>query len=124
MSTEPNRDPSPATDPILGVPGESADPDLVTSSPMEPADDDQQAPPVARQRAELADTVDALHDRFDVRERARAEASARTDQVKQTVGENQNVIIGVLGALGLAAVVATVARLRRKSRERGAAGCR
>ncbi|MCF8587169.1 deoxyuridine 5'-triphosphate nucleotidohydrolase [Gordonia liuliyuniae] len=111
MSTDPNNDP------ILGS-TDDVDPDLATTSPIEPVDDTPAPPqPAAQQRAELADTVDALHDRLDVRRRAIDEASVRTDQVKEQAVEHKNTLLGVAGGVGAVAVLVIVARRRRSDRQ-------
>lgn len=107
MTTSPGNDPIPAASDAGGV-----DPDLATSSPIKPVADDP--PSVPEQRAELAETIDALHDRLDVRERARAEASARADQIKTQATEHRAALAGVAGATIAGVVVLAVRRRRRR----------
>ncbi len=105
----------PDEDPILGISlDDSADPDLTTASPVKPVDEEPEPPPVAEQRAELAETVDALHDRLDVRQRAADEASAVNDQIKYQAAEHRTALIGAAGAVLATAVLVVVLRRRRR----------
>lgn len=129
MTNEPTNNPSPhhamratAEDPISRAAyPESVDPDLTTTSPATPVDDREPSghnpPPIAEQRAELAETVDALTARLDVRERARTEAVARADQLKRQASEHQGLVAGSICALGVAAVLTVIGRRRHQHKK-------
>lgn len=118
-----DRPPGTTGDPVIDAgTTDAADPDLATASPIEEDasdDDDLELPSVVDQRAELAETVDALSDRFDVRERARAEAAAQADHLTQQASEHRTAILGVLGAVGGAAVLLLIRRRRRRREDAG-----
>lgn len=74
-----------------------------------------QTTPVEEQRAELAETVDALTQKLDVPTRVKSAAtdSAHTAQVKAK--DNQQVLVAS-GAVGLSAIIAIVLLRRRRSK--------
>ncbi len=130
MSNEPNNDRTAHHDPLPPAVDDTVadaattdfvDPDLATRSPAAPPendddndDTDDEPPPVAEQRAELADTVDALSARLDVRERARTQAHASADQLKQQAGGHPAAMVGAAGALAAVVVTLLVRRRRRR----------
>lgn len=90
---------------------------MTEPTPDPSAADQTPPPPVEQQRAELAETVEALTQKLDVPTRVKAAASdtAHTAQVKAK--ENPQ----PLAALGAASVVAIIAivLLRRRRRSKG-----
>ncbi|MEE4021796.1 DUF3618 domain-containing protein [Gordonia sp. PKS22-38] len=78
-----------------------------------PSDDgvtDDALPPVEQQRAELAETVDALARKADVKARVQDSAA----DLAQTARNNQNTLAaGGAAALGLVAVLVITRRWRR-----------
>jgi hypothetical protein len=99
------------TDPTS--PDQQPDPAVVTPAVVTPAD----PPPVEEQRAELAETVDALAQKFDVPTRVKTAAAdtAHTAQVKAK--DNPQ----LLAASGAAAVLmlGLVLVIRRRSKKKG-----
>lgn len=75
-------------------------------------------PPVEQQRAELAETVEALTQKLDVPTRVKAAASdtAHTAQVKAK--DNQQMLM-ISGAAGVGAILVIVLLRRRRRRSKG-----
>jgi LPXTG-motif cell wall-anchored protein len=94
------------TDPTS--PGPTPDP-AVVSPPVDP-------PPVEEQRAELAETVDALAQKFDVPTRVKSAAAdtAHTAQIKAK--DNQQVLVAS-GAAGVLLLGLFVIIRRRRSKK-------
>ncbi|MDY6810336.1 DUF3618 domain-containing protein [Gordonia sp. HNM0687] len=70
-------------------------------------------PPVEQQREELAQTVDALTDKLDVRARAQDAANRTVQSATATARDNQQLLIGVAAAV---LAVGAVVVIRRKLR--------
>ncbi|ORM25159.1 DUF3618 domain-containing protein [Williamsia sp. 1135] len=90
---------------------------MTEPTPTDPADDQTPPPPVEQQRAELAETVEALAQKLDVPTRVKSAAAdtAHTAQVKAI--ENQQPL-AAFGAAGVVAIIAIVL-LRRRRRSKG-----
>ncbi|MAU81470.1 DUF3618 domain-containing protein [Gordonia sp. Z-3] len=70
-------------------------------------------PPVEQQREELAQTVDALTDKLDVRARAHDAAEHTVQAASATARDNRQLLIGVAAAvLAVGAVVVIRRRIR------------
>ncbi|QNG20227.1 DUF3618 domain-containing protein [Rhodococcus triatomae] len=72
------------------------------------------SPPVAQQREELAETVDALTKKLDVPARANAAAADTAHAAAVTVRENQPFVVIAAVAVVSAIVAAVVVRRRRR----------
>lgn len=88
------------------------------SKAVHPDDSPIEPPPVEQQRAELAETVEALTQKLDVPARVKSAAAdtAHTAQVKAK--DNQQTLV-VAGAAGLGAIIAIVVLRRRRRRSKG-----
>lgn len=89
---------------------------MTDPTPTGPANEET-PPPVEQQRAELAETVEALTQKLDVPTRVKSAATetAHTAQVKAK--DNQQTLV-VAGAAGIGAIIAIVL-LRRRRRSKG-----
>ncbi|MGC4935980.1 DUF3618 domain-containing protein [Gordonia sp. DT30] len=70
--------------------------------------------PIEEQRAELADTVDALTNRLDVPARVGAAKDRATHAAVDTARDNQTTIIGAVAAVVVALGAIIVIRRRRR----------
>jgi MYXO-CTERM domain-containing protein len=68
---------------------------------------------IARQRDALAETVDALHQRLDVRSRAKGKAAELKDRATTDTGSPRPDLVAA-AALGVVLVLALVAWRRRR----------
>lgn len=68
---------------------------------------------IARQRAALADTVDHLHHRLDVKSRAQARAVQVRDRAMTDDGRPRPELLAAAGAVLAAVVGLTVLKIRR-----------
>jgi LPXTG-motif cell wall-anchored protein len=73
---------------------------------------DQLEADIARQREQLADTVDALHARLDVKTRAKDKVHELKDQATTDTGKPRPQVAAA--ALGVLALVAGLVYLRRR----------
>lgn len=74
-------------------------------------------PPVEEQRAELAETVDALAQKFDVPTRVKT-AAADTAQTAQIKAKDNQQVLATSGAIGAVLLVLLVVVRRRRSKKR------
>lgn len=74
-------------------------------------------PPVEEQRAELAQTVDALVQKFDVPTRVKT-AAADTAHTAQIKAKDNQQVLATSGAIGAVLLVLLVVARRRRSKKR------
>jgi hypothetical protein len=74
-------------------------------------------PPVEEQRAELAQTVDALAQKFDVPTRVKT-AAADTAHTAQIKAKDNQQVLATSGAIGAVLLVLLVVVRRRRSKKR------
>ena len=84
-----------------------------TPPPSGPA---EELPPVEQQRAEIAETVDALTQKLDVPARVKSTASDSVDTVRRTASQNPQLLAALGAAVAAAVVVRVVRRRRRRTR--------
>lgn len=99
--------------------GEGVDPDIVDShGERGHGPDDGTVPPAQEQRAELANTVEALTGKLDVRARTRDVAADGARRAKRQIDEHQTVIAAMFGGVAVLTVAILLRRRCRRDRRR------
>ena len=87
------------------------------ATPRPGATEPTDVPPVEEQRAELAQTVDALTQKFDVPTRVKT-AAADTAHTAQVKAKDNQQVLATSGAIGAVLLVLLIVVRRRRSKKR------
>ncbi len=90
---------------------------MTEPTPTGSADDQTPPPPVEQQRAELAETVEALTQKLDVPARVKS-AAADTAHTAQVKAKENPQPLAAFGAAGVVAIIAIIV-LRRRRHSKG-----